>query len=86
MAFHELKCVQPWFDAMVAGTKTAELRLNDRSFKVGDTVRLREYTDGHYTDRDVWFTIGSIVSSLDGPWLAPGYVMLSLVSLRAEVP
>jgi hypothetical protein len=40
---HDLKTIQPYFDDIVAGRKTFEMRLNDRQFQPGDTVTLREF-------------------------------------------
>lgn len=40
---HELKCQQPYFAALRSGKKTFEIRWNDRGFKEGDMLRLREY-------------------------------------------
>ena len=39
---HELKVDPDVFSELVTGRKTFELRYNDRNFKVGDTLRLRE--------------------------------------------
>jgi hypothetical protein len=38
---HELKVVPPYFDALCRGTKTFEVRRNDRAYQAGDGVRLR---------------------------------------------
>ena len=46
MTHHHLKTVQPYFGDVKAGNKTFELRKNDRDFKVGDIVTLREYVLG----------------------------------------
>ena len=43
MKKHELKCEEPHFSNVVSGKKTAELRLNDRDYQVGDTLVLRQY-------------------------------------------
>lgn len=43
MQTHKLKTVQPYFNQVVAGLKTFELRNNDRDFKQGDTLLLREF-------------------------------------------
>lgn len=43
MKTHNLKLVQPFFNEVKNGTKTFELRRNDRDFKVGDEVVLKEY-------------------------------------------
>ena len=37
---HDLKTVDPWFSEVAKGKKTAELRRDDRGFKVGEVVRL----------------------------------------------
>lgn len=43
MAEHELKThKEPW-EAVHDGRKRYEVRVNDRGFKVGDTLRLREF-------------------------------------------
>lgn len=40
---HDLKCWPDPFAALRAGVKVHEVRKNDRGFKVGDTLLLREY-------------------------------------------
>ena len=42
-ATHELKCLPEFFNPAFCGEKPFEIRLNDRDFKVGDTILLREY-------------------------------------------
>lgn len=42
MTQHELKTDPAVFDAVARGVKTHEIRLNDRNFKVGDMLVLRE--------------------------------------------
>lgn len=54
---HELKCWPEFFGSVIAGQKRFEFRLDDRGFKVGDRLVLREWVplpDGdksHYTGR-----------------------------------
>lgn len=43
MAMHILKTWPAFWSALAAGTKTFEVRRNDRDFKVGDTLMLKEY-------------------------------------------
>lgn len=43
MAFHDLKIWPEFFGDVVRGIKTAELRKNDRDYKIGDVLNLREY-------------------------------------------
>jgi hypothetical protein len=54
-ATHELKTWPEYFGALVDGSKTFEYRRNDRGFRVGDVLHLREWDSitGHYTGRDM---------------------------------
>jgi ASC-1-like (ASCH) protein len=38
---HKLKCINPYFDSIWNGSKTFEIRKNDRDYKIGDTLILR---------------------------------------------
>jgi ParB family chromosome partitioning protein len=51
---HDLKCHPGPFQALVDGLKTFEFRKNDRNFKVGDYLRLREWvpSTSAYTCRE----------------------------------
>lgn len=55
---HELKILPQYFEAVQSGLKTFEIRKNDRDYKVGDTLVLKEYNNEAYTGReirkDVW--------------------------------
>ena len=79
---HELKTWPPEFQAIYSGRKTFEVRRNDRDFKEGDEVLLREYilTNGSYTERRIRKKIGFILSN-PNPflYLPDGYVILSLI-------
>ncbi|KAF1065249.1 DUF3850 domain-containing protein [Burkholderia gladioli] len=92
---HELKTDPDVFAAVLAGDKTHEIRYNDRSFKVGDTLRLREtrysgesmkcQPDDYpleYTGREITRVVSHV---LDGYGLMPGWVVLSFASERAAV-
>jgi len=43
---HTLKIWPRYFDRVISGEKTFEVRKNDRDFQNGDTIRLREYDPG----------------------------------------
>lgn len=40
MTVHDLKLNKKYFDAVLHGLKTFEMRKDDRGFRVGDTIRL----------------------------------------------
>lgn len=75
---HELKTWASPFRDMLTGAKRADFRRDDRNYRVGDTLILREYDprserySGRRIDRRVVH-----VQSLDS-FGAPGYVLLSL--------
>ncbi len=59
MQHHLLKCWPEYFEEVERGDKTFELRKNDRDFKLGDHVVLREFKPaaGEYTGRELDLTI-----------------------------
>lgn len=40
---HDIKVIQPYFDAILDGSKTFEIRKNDRAYQKGDVLILREF-------------------------------------------
>lgn len=72
---HELKILPEHFWPVVTGNKKAELRKNDRDFKVGDTIILFEW-NGDYTGERTEKTIAHIADV--GSYL-PGYVLISMI-------
>jgi hypothetical protein len=55
MKTHELKIWPQFYSAILDSSKTFEARKDDRGFKVGDRLRLREYdpATGKYTSREL---------------------------------
>lgn len=76
---HDLKCWPPFFEAILAGDKTFELRRNDRNFKVGDVLLLREWdpTTEAYTGRGTYRHVTYMVDGV-GPWLHPGHCCMAI--------
>ena len=50
---HDLKISMKYMDAQLAGIKNFEIRKNDRDYKVGDRLWLREWNGQNYTGRKV---------------------------------
>lgn len=46
---HELKIAPKYYSEIISRVKTFEIRKNDRDFKVGDEVKLKEWADGDFT-------------------------------------
>jgi hypothetical protein len=95
---HILKVVPPYFEALVDGSKTFEVRANDRAFQKGDRLTLWEYNpDGRASScnrypcpscrpRAVTATVGFVFSGDPRVGmrdaLAPGHVVLSLLDVE----
>ena len=80
---HELKTWPPFFEEVLSGRKTFEVRKNDRGFAVGHVVRLNEWApDKGYTGR---FVDKRITYMLTGPQfgIEAGYSVLALYASPA---
>lgn len=97
---HELKTWPQYFERIISGEKTFEVRKDDRGYQAGDVLVLREFDptprcpaykscydqgcDHQYTGRTLRFTVGFIYRHAPG-WLDCGeYVVMSLVSIEAR--
>lgn len=82
MTIHKLKLSPIYYDDSASGIKTFEIRKNDRDFKVGDILELREYVwsnaekRGAYTGAVHWKTITYIL--YDEEYLREGFVCLAV--------
>lgn len=73
---HDLKILPIYFNAIVDGSKTFEVRKNDRNFQIGDELYLREFIDGKYTGN---YVIKIVTYALeDKEYLNNGYIILGL--------
>ncbi len=79
---HRLKTWPVFFEAVLEGAKTFEIRENDRAFQTGDHLVLEEYDPvrlPRYTGRVIRAEITFILS---GWGLQEGYVCLALDNVR----
>jgi ASC-1-like (ASCH) protein len=79
MTVHELKIWPEYFTGIKNGCKKHEVRKNDRDFKVGDILYLRECRDGVYTGREMNARITYISEQR---WCKMGYTIFSIEVLE----
>ena len=86
MKTHELKTVQPHFDAIVTGRKRVEIRWDDRGFEVGDVLVLREYHPAsmEFTGKITRVCVTHVLRGFAG--LAPGWVAMSICPESSQSP
>lgn len=79
MTTHDLKVWPEFFDALERNEKQFEVRWDDRGYKVGDTLLLREWSpqvEG-YSGREIRRNVYYVMQG--GKFgIAPGYVVLSI--------
>ena len=84
---HELKLDRKFFKRVREGKKRAELRYNDRNYRIGDFLLLREFAgaDRRYTGNRIMVKVLDIVTRDEFPaGLREGYVMLSFRDLTPD--
>ncbi len=85
MTIHKLKLNAAYYDDSASGIKTFEIRKNDRDFKVGDILELREYVwsgldgKGAYTGSVHWKIITYILD--DKEYLYEDYICLAVLPI-----
>jgi hypothetical protein len=73
---HDLKCWPEVYAAVVSGVKRFEIRQDDRGYRVGDALHLREWSpDTGYTGRSGHYTVTIIVA---GWGLPEGLVVMGI--------
>lgn len=74
---HELKIYSQYFDAVISGKKTFEVRKNDRKFHVGDVLVLKEWDNIKYSGREVK---AKVIYLIDDKFIGiqPGYVVMGI--------
>ena len=74
---HKLKILPEYFEAIASRKKTFELRTDDRDYKVGDLLCLREWDGERYTGRELSaIEIKYILRDCPEYGLADGYCIL----------
>ena len=84
MVVHDLKTWPKFFEAVMEGRKTFELRRDDRGFEVGDVLQLQEWSPetGAFTGRSVSRRVTYLVRNAPEFGLQPGFVVLGLAEVE----
>jgi hypothetical protein len=75
---HELKILPKYFEAVISGEKTFEIRKNDRTFRKGDFLALNEYinTQNAYTGNSCLVYVDYVLDDLE--FTRAGFVVMSI--------
>lgn len=75
---HELKQLPCYFDDVISGKKTFEVRKADRHYQVGDLLALNEYDSGkkEYTGNSCLVYVDYILN--DNEYCKEGYVVMGI--------
>lgn len=75
---HKLKTLLPFYEEVLNGNKTFELRKDDRDYKVNDILRLREYDGTYYTGRTFICTVKYVLRDCENFGLKKGFVIMGI--------
>lgn len=82
MALHEIKIVSPFYEAVRDGTKTFEIRKNDRNYEAGDEVVLMHWNKDEERLLAGSPIMGATVGYITDFRQASGYVAFSLLHVK----
>lgn len=74
MVLHELKILPQYFEPVIDGNKTFEIRKDDREYAVGDLLLLKEYKDDNFTGHAILQEVTYITNFNQ----EPGYVVMGI--------
>lgn len=72
---HDLKILPEWFNAVITGVKTFEVRKDDRNFQSRDELLLREWNGTAYTGRTCKV---DVLMVLRGEYCRDGYCTMAI--------
>lgn len=73
---HELKILSEYYNQIQLYNKTFEIRKNDRDYRVGDKLLLKEWDGTSYTGREKQVDVIYILNNVEG--LVPGDVIMAI--------
>lgn len=92
MKLHNLRILPKYYEKVLSGEKTFEIRKDDRGFEVGDKLILKEYIPGYrdltgfeeviidekYTGREVQKEISYVLKDAEVYGLKRGFCILAI--------
>jgi hypothetical protein len=89
---HVVKSWPEYFEPLMTGAKTFDLRRNDRDYQVGDLITLKEYEprDKAYSGREITKRISCLMHGVGVGAIEPlkglglGYVILQLMDTSQQ--
>lgn len=90
MKLHEIKIKEDYFNAILRGEKTFELRKNDRDYKVGDLIHFIDIKQSNsdncdcdiYINEDDLYKITYILKNVEEYGLDKDYCILGIKKLE----
>ena len=76
MKIHEVRIRPEYYEPVVNGKKTFEIRYNDRDYQEGDSLLLREWDESGYSGRESLYDITYILEDFTA--IKQGYVVMSI--------
>ncbi len=73
---HVLKILPEWFETVVSGEKTFEVRKDDRNYQPNDVLHLREFDGVRYIGRSCLVDVRFV---LRNEYCREGYCIMSIV-------
>lgn len=73
---HQLKIERKYFSQIVDGSKTFEVRKDDRDYQTGDYLALNEVCEGEYTGFSMLVMVTSLLN--DPKFCKSGFVIMSI--------
>lgn len=82
---HKVKILPEYFERVLEGLKTFEIRNNDREYETGDTIILQEWdSEQEYTGREITKIIGWLTKDEELA-VSEGYVVFSLLDKTPDI-
>lgn len=85
---HELKSWPMFYEPVRTGAKKFEIRKDDRGYKIGDILYLKEYVpdEDRYTGRELVAAVTYLMPAFPELGVMAGYCVMSIDQVRTVKP